>query len=70
MDRERVWMASVGTELVTVRHFAVLEPGEDLTDNPPTERMSMTEWRERHLEFDCGLDGMPLNPRPGVGMPA
>lgn len=62
-------MASILGDVVTVRHHAVLAPGEDLTEYPPTEVMSLAEWKQRHGEFDCHADGTPRNPRPGVGMP-
>lgn len=68
-DRERVWMAHLLGDEVTVRHYAVLSHGEDLTEYPPTEIMSIGEWRKRHLEYDCRADGFPLNPKPGVGLP-
>jgi hypothetical protein len=69
MDRERVWMAHLLGDTVTVRHYAVLGHGEELTENPPTEVMALSEWRERHAEFGCTVEGFPLRPRPGVGMP-
>lgn len=71
MDRERVWLAHIQGrqpgDQVVVRHYAVLEPDEDLTENPPTQVMTYAQWRERHAEFDCTLDGQPITPRPGVG---
>lgn len=67
MDRERVWMATTHGDMVTVRHYAVLEPGEELTETPPTEVMTSAEWLQRHEEFDCDADGQPHNPQPGVG---
>ncbi len=70
MDRERVWLAHIFGDRVTVRHYAVLEPGEDLVDKPPAATMTRAEWEQRHLEFDCNLDGSPRSPRPGVGTPA
>lgn len=69
MDRERVWMATIFSDNVTVRRYAVLAPGEDLTEYPPTATMPLAEWQARHLEYDCTIDGMPLHPRPGVGAP-
>lgn len=70
VDRERCWMGHVLSDTdVTVRHYAVLQHGEELTENPPTEVMTLAQWKLRHLEYDCDIDGMPLHPRPGVGLP-
>lgn len=72
MDRQRVWRAHIqGTQpgdQVIVRHYAVLAPDEDLRDDPPTAVMTFAEWQTRHTEFDCLVDGMPVTPRPGVGV--
>lgn len=68
MARERVWRAHINGNDVMVRQYAVLAPDEDLVDDPPTERMSISEWSRRHTEFGCLIDGMPVTPRPGVGV--
>lgn len=70
MARQRKWMAHILRDEVVVRHYAVLAPGEDLTETPPTVTMSLAEWQTRHTEFDCNVDGSPRTPAPGVGMPA
>lgn len=62
-------MAHLTGEHVTVRQYAVLAKGEDLTEYPPTEVMPLAEWKRRHQEFDCDIFGLPLNPRPGAGVP-
>lgn len=70
MERERVWMAHRVMGRVVVRRYLVLAPGEEIDDDPPTEYLTAGEWQQRHLEFDCNLDGTPRTPGPGVGMPA
>lgn len=66
-ERERVWSAHIHGDTVIARHYAVLAPGEDLTEDPPTVVMSREEWALRRPEFNCNLDGSPLVSRPGVG---
>lgn len=68
MERERVWAAHIIGDQVVVRHYAVLAAGEQLDDDPPTQAMTLGQWRERHAEFGCDVDGQPLVPAPGVGV--
>jgi hypothetical protein len=67
VDRERVWAAHIIGDQVVVRHYVVLEPGEELDDDPPTETMSLVQWKERCADFGCNADGTPVAARPGVG---
>lgn len=62
MERERVWAGHVVGDVVIVRHYLVLEPGEEMDDDPPTQTMPLAEWRQRHAEFGCAADGQPLAP--------
>lgn len=66
--RERTWMATIHGGNILVRQYPVLTPGEELTDNPPSQTMTLAEWQRRHSEFGCNVDGSPVVPRPGVGM--
>lgn len=59
-DRPRQWQVMIMGDTVTARYYAILEPGEDLTEYPRTERMTRAEWSERHAEYGLTVDGQPL----------
>jgi hypothetical protein len=62
-DRERRWVVhfigGTGADPVIVRHYAVLTPGEDLTENPPSHELTWDEWVAGHAEYGLTLDGQP-----------
>lgn len=63
-DRPRTWGAvllgpAAADTQVIVRHFAILEPDEDLTEYPKTLQMSWQEWTEHHADYGLNLDGTP-----------
>lgn len=60
-DRERQWSAVMGRGPgVLLRNCLVLQPGEQIDDQPPELRLTDGEWRERHAEFGLDVDGQPL----------
>lgn len=62
-DRPRQWGAAIlgpagaPDTRVVVRHYAILAPGEDLTEYPPTVEMLWPEWVERCAEFGLTAAG-------------
>lgn len=61
-DRPRRWYATVmgPADPVVVRHMAILEPGEDLTEYPKTLELTPDEWREGHAGYGLNADGTPM----------
>jgi hypothetical protein len=59
----RRWIArvtSVGLP-VTVRHVAILAPGENLTEDPETWQLTWDEWVAGHESlYGLSLDGRPV----------
>lgn len=64
-DRPRKWQAAIlgvpgaPDTTVIVRNYAILAPGEDLTEYPPTEQMLWPDWQVRHADFGLTVDGAP-----------
>jgi hypothetical protein len=58
--RQRRWgavIAGVGLP-VLLRNYAILDPGEDLTEEPPTKTIPWSEWLTDHATvYDLTLDG-------------
>jgi hypothetical protein len=65
-DRPRRWHASIAgpNDPVIVRHMAILEPCEDLTEYPKTYELSAGEWAENHGDFGLNADGSPVEVTP------
>lgn len=61
-DRPRHWGAVlVGPgSVVQLTHYAVLAPGEELTETPPRRAITWAQWLETHAEYGLGVDGRPL----------
>ncbi|GGM53142.1 hypothetical protein ACFFX1_55050 [Dactylosporangium sucinum] len=61
-DRPRRWYASIigAGQNVVVRHSAILQPGEDLTEYPPTLELTWDEWVDTHSNYGLNLDGTPV----------
>lgn len=62
-DRPRRWSAIIFGQMgpVVLRHDAILEPGEDLTEYPKTLELTIEEWRGSHAKYGLDLDGIPLD---------
>lgn len=60
-DRPRQWgaMFAPGGGSVLLRHFAVLEPGEELSEYPKTLLLTAQEWAETHADYGLNADGTP-----------
>lgn len=59
-ERQRFWGVTFVRDVVFVRHYPVLEPGEDLTEQTPTIRLTKDEWLQRHAEWGLDVDGNRL----------
>lgn len=65
-DRPRIWSAhilgAVATPDATVilRHYAILDPGEQLTEYPKTLALTWDEWVASHADYRLTIDGQPL----------
>lgn len=57
-DRTRQWQGTYAWGECLLRFYAVLAPGEDLTDYPPTIELTDAEWIEQHATvYGLDLDG-------------
>lgn len=58
-DRPRHWRAHSTGEggAVLLRHYAILEPGEDLTEYPKTIELTWQEWLDSHAYYGLNADG-------------
>lgn len=60
-DRPRQWKAYLRPgDSAQLRHHAVLTPGEDLTEYPPTVELSWPEWLDSHTDYGLTADGRAL----------
>lgn len=65
-DRPRQWTAQIlgrpGAEdtVVILRHSAILEPGEELTEYTPTIELTWAEWEAMHADYGLDINGQPL----------
>lgn len=65
-DRPRRWNAyftgRFGTPdcTVIVRHYAILAPGEDLTEYPKTLELTWDEWLTSHVDYGLTVEGQPI----------
>lgn len=61
-DRVRQWGATVFPgEKVQCRNYAVLAPGEQLTDDPPTVNITWADWlRDHETVYGLTVDGTLL----------
>lgn len=59
-ERQRFWGVTFVGAVVLVRHYPVLAPGEDLTEDTPTIRLTKDEWLQRHAEWGLDVDGNRL----------
>lgn len=59
-QRQRFWGITQVGDIVLVRHYPVIAPGEELTENTPTIRLTRAEWLERHTEWGMNADGTPM----------
>lgn len=66
-DRERRWMVhflggtGAADTTVLVRQYAVLAPGEELSEYPPTVEMTWAEWESHHADYGLTIEGTPLS---------
>jgi len=58
-DRPRRWAAYGGGEgsSVVLRNHAILAPGEDLTEYPPTIELDWAEWLAAAADYGFNVDG-------------
>lgn len=64
-NRPRAWGAAcVGPPgpdaTVLLRQYAILAPGEDLTEYPPTIELTWDEWVAGHADYGLTVEGVPL----------
>lgn len=57
--RPRRWHveAMVTGEFVRVRNYLTPDPGENLTDDPPTQTLTWAEWTAQHNALGLTIDG-------------
>lgn len=60
-DRPRQWGAHIESGVrVSLRQYAVLNPDEDLNDDPPTITVPWADWQRDHeAVYGLTLDGRP-----------
>lgn len=59
--RHRTWIVFfIGDSAIARYMIDDLQPGEDITDEPPSVEMTMAEWADRHAEFGLNVDGTPI----------
>ena len=55
--RPREWHAIFLGDLVVLRHYAILAPGEHLTEKVPEKTLTWDQWRDTHADYGLELDG-------------
>lgn len=60
LTRDRTWLAVTTGDPVMCMYHAVLDPGEDLTETPPTLEVDAAEWQSTHQLYGLDASGQPI----------